>query len=237
MEDNFFKEGHNYHETYLGLLRGFKRILDKYPIEPISSILNGFDGTKYLLNTYAKTVIENNLIDGCVFLLTCDETNNPPTVINTNNFRVYVDVKHPYKTLVKEFHFTLPEDFDKLLENTDVVRDGEKHTPYFDIIDEDGQVICSNPECKDKYEMVNHPSHYNNYSVEVIAMMKGIWGAEKTALWCEMTAFKYRMRMGTKPENPIMQDLEKEKWYLNEAKKLRLAYEQEIKKVNENRQN
>ena len=156
MEDNFFKEGHNYDETYLGLLRGFKRILDKYPLEPISSILNGFDGIKDLLNTYTKTVIKNNLIDGCVFLLKCDETNNPPTVIDTNNFRVYVDVKHPYKTLVKEFHFTLPEDFDKLLENTDVVKDGEKHTPYFDIVDENGviyeislgQKYANNQNCK-----------------------------------------------------------------------------------------
>lgn len=221
MEDNFFKEGHNYGETYIGLLRGFKRILDKYPLEPISSILNGFDGVKDLLNTYAKTVIENNLIDGCVFLLTCDETNNPSTVIDTNNFRVYVDVKHPYKTLVKEFHFTLPEDFDKFLKNTDTVRDGEKHTPYFDIVDENGEHLTSNPACEGDYEMVNHPSHYNNYSMEVIDMMKNIWGAENTALWCEMTAFKYRMRMGTKPENPIQQDLDKEAWYLNKAKELR----------------
>lgn len=35
-----------------------------------------------------------------------------------------------------------------------------------------------------------------------------------------MTAFKYRMRMGTKPENTIEQDLEKEKWYLAKAREL-----------------
>ena len=28
------------------------------------------------------------------------------------------------------------------------------------------------------YEHVNHPSHYNNYDVEVIEMMKRIWGIE-----------------------------------------------------------
>lgn len=71
------------------------------------------------------------------------------------------------------------------------------------------------------YEHVNHPSHYNNYSIEAIDMMVKIWGNEKTADWCEMTAFKYRMRMGTKPENPIDQDLAKEKWYLDKAKELR----------------
>lgn len=73
---------------------------------------------------------------------------------------------------------------------------------------------------KKKYEHVNHPSHYNRYGKEVLEMMKDIWGAEKTALWCEMTAFKYRMRMGLKPDNPIEQDLKKEEFYLNEAKKL-----------------
>ena len=98
--------------------------------------------------------------------------------------------------------------------STDVVRNNEKHTPYFDIIDEeqlDGK----------KYEMVDHPKHYNHYSMEVIDMMEKIWGAENTALWCEMTAFKYRMRMGTKPENPVDQDIKKENWYLDKAKELR----------------
>lgn len=69
--------------------------------------------------------------------------------------------------------------------------------------------------------MVDHPAHYNNYSVEVIDMMQKIWGAEATALWCEMTAFKYRMRLGLKPDNPIEQDLEKEAWYLARANELR----------------
>lgn len=76
------------------------------------------------------------------------------------------------------------------------------------------------PDSK-KYEMVNHPYHYNTYSVEVIDMMTKIYGREATALWCEMTAFKYRMRMGSKPENDIKQDIEKERWYLSKAKELR----------------
>lgn len=60
------------------------------------------------------------------------------------------------------------------------------------------------------YEQVNHPAHYNNYDVEVIDMMRRIWGDEATALWCKMTAYKYRMRMGTKPDNTIFQDIAKE---------------------------
>lgn len=51
--------------------------------------------------------------------------------------------------------------------------------------------------------------------------MVAIWGKEKVADWCEITAFKYRMRMGTKPDNSIEQDLKKEQWYLKKAKELR----------------
>lgn len=42
-------------------------------------------------------------------------------------------------------------------------------------------------------------------------MMVSIYGIEATATWCEMTAFKYRMRVGTKPDNPVEQDLDKER--------------------------
>jgi hypothetical protein len=77
----------------------------------------------------------------------------------------------------------------------------------------------------ESYEMVNHPSHYNNYSVEVIEMMERIYGARKTMAFCEMNAFKYRMRLGTKPDNSIEQDLAKEKWYLNKARLLRAKLE------------
>ena len=71
------------------------------------------------------------------------------------------------------------------------------------------------------YEHVNSPTHYNTYSVETIDMMVAIWGKEKVADFCEINAFKYRMRMGTKPFNSIEQDLKKEQWYLNKAKELR----------------
>ena len=73
----------------------------------------------------------------------------------------------------------------------------------------------------DNYENVNHPNHYNNYSKEVIDMMEDIWGTEALITFCEMNAFKYRMRMGTKPDNSIEQDMNKESWYLNKAKSLK----------------
>jgi hypothetical protein len=70
------------------------------------------------------------------------------------------------------------------------------------------------------YDYIN-PQHYKNYSVEVIDMMERIWGTEATIIHCEMTAFKYRMRLGTKPEQPVERDLEKATWYENKAKELR----------------
>ena len=72
-----------------------------------------------------------------------------------------------------------------------------------------------------EYEMVNHPTHYNQYDIEVIDMIIKIWGPEAAALWCDITAFKYRMRMGTKPDNSIEQDIKKEQWYLNKTKEIR----------------
>ena len=96
--------------------------------------------------------------------------------------------------------------------------------------------INSNPE------MVNHPSHYNNYDVEVIDMMVDIWGTEAVINFCKLNAFKYRMRMGTKNikklitehqpvksiqstdiaslYGPLIEDFEKEQWYLNKADEL-----------------
>ena len=71
---------------------------------------------------------------------------------------------------------------------------------------------------KEEKEMVNHPSHYNQYPKETIDMMVDIFGKDAVRKWCVMTAFKYRMRMGLKDD--IEQDFNKEQWYLNKAKEL-----------------
>jgi len=72
-----------------------------------------------------------------------------------------------------------------------------------------------------EYEHVNHPNHYNTFSKEVIDMMVDIWGVDKTIAFCEMNAFKYKMRMGDKPNQPLEQDAKKAAWYLNKAKDLK----------------
>ena len=73
---------------------------------------------------------------------------------------------------------------------------------------------------KESYDYIN-PSHYTDGGKEVIDMMLDIWGAEKLIAYCEITAFKYRMRLGKKPEQPIERDFEKACWYENKAKELR----------------
>ena len=67
-------------------------------------------------------------------------------------------------------------------------------------------------------ETVNSPKHYNTYDLEVIDMMIKIWGIDTIKLFCQINAFKYRMRLGHK--NNISEDLAKEQWYLNKYKEL-----------------
>lgn len=66
---------------------------------------------------------------------------------------------------------------------------------------------------------VEHPAHYNQYPIETIDMIERIFGLEDAEKWCIITAFKYRMRMGHKDD--IMQDMEKEQWYLRRAEEIR----------------
>ena len=80
--------------------------------------------------------------------------------------------------------------------------------------------MANNNNSTNNYEFVNHPSHYNKYDMETIDMMIKLWGIQNTITFCKMNAFKYRMRMGNKPDNSIKQDLQKEQWYLNKANEL-----------------
>ena len=78
----------------------------------------------------------------------------------------------------------------------------------------------NNLDQKENYDFVN-PEHYKQGSMEVIDMMKLLWGTEALILHCEMTEFKYRMRLGRKPDQPTDRDLQKALWYQERAKKLR----------------
>lgn len=67
------------------------------------------------------------------------------------------------------------------------------------------------------YDFVN-PDHYKKGSKEVYEMMIDIWGREAYIKHCEMCAFKYRMRLGCKPDQPPERDLQKAQWYEDQAK-------------------
>ncbi len=71
-----------------------------------------------------------------------------------------------------------------------------------------------------KYNFIN-PDHYKNSTIEVWEMMYKLWGADKFIAHCEMCAFKYRMRIGLKPDQPIERDLDKAKWYEDKANEIR----------------
>ena len=76
------------------------------------------------------------------------------------------------------------------------------------------------PKTQPTYDYIN-PDHYKQSGKEVIEMMVDIWGKEAVATHCEITAFKYRMRLGLKPDQPIERDIEKAKWYEAKAKELK----------------
>ena len=76
-----------------------------------------------------------------------------------------------------------------------------------------------NGEQESLYDYIN-PEHYKTLNKEVWQMMVDIWGKDAFKLHCQMCAFKYRMRLGNKPNQPIDQDLKKAHWYEQKIKEL-----------------
>lgn len=74
---------------------------------------------------------------------------------------------------------------------------------------------------KESYDFVN-PSHYKKFEKETYEMMIDIWGVDAYIKHCEMCAFKYKLRAGEKPDQPVERDLEKAEWYLEMANKFKL---------------
>ena len=162
-----------------------------------------------------------------------------PTSPMLNNTMVFKDLSpeamEKLKTVISPVANSILERFDQtvnsLKDNEDCrkavnseVSESASLTDYGKKILEAGKKAGKIATGKDaEYEMVNHPSHYNQYDIEVIDMIIKIWGPEAAALWCDITAFKYRMRMGTKPGNSIEQDIKKEQWYLNKAREIRAS--------------
>lgn len=133
------------------------------------------------------------------------------TSINTNSYHYLTGYSFQHYNDGRDFIFGHT---DELTEEVLYVCGKTKGTPSMKKLKESVPSNDTPTNKEEDYEMVNHPQHYNLYSEETIEIMKDVYGPDAVALWSEMTAFKYRMRMGTKPGSPVEQDLEKEKVYL-----------------------
>ncbi len=111
---------------------------------------------------------------------------------------------------------TVADRYPEFWEKFEVV-DGVKISPFVAALSGDGPIDVEEDR---GYEHIKHPDHYNQYSFEVIDMMELIWGPEKLAVYCEINAFKYRLRLGNKPDQPVERDLEKARWYEKKRKEL-----------------
>lgn len=67
-------------------------------------------------------------------------------------------------------------------------------------------------------DMVNHPPHYTNTSIECIDNMILIFGLDETAVHCAATCYKYLSRAELK--DTYEENLAKAKWYYNKALEL-----------------
>lgn len=61
------------------------------------------------------------------------------------------------------------------------------------------------------YDSTGSASHYDQDRINTIRMIEAVWGTLATRNFCEITAFKYRMRIGRK-DDPVL-ELVKMKWY------------------------
>lgn len=92
----------------------------------------------------------------------------------------------------------------------------------FGIAGPEGKNLCTKEDTRPitRYNKI-HPSHYDAYDIQVIDMMERIFGMEETAIFCKLNAFKYRMRMGLKEGEDMIDDLTKEKYYLDKNRELK----------------
>lgn len=74
----------------------------------------------------------------------------------------------------------------------------------------------------DQYDSKGNAKHYNDQRLRTILKIERTWGTYEAMVHCEITAFKYRDRIGDKKDQPIELELIKIKWYDRMAIKLRV---------------
>lgn len=93
-----------------------------------------------------------------------------------------------------------------------------------DMSDEPGSHVRCRPSCPEepaeKEDQVN-PKHYkeNLFGKELQYVMIETFGEEKYKAFCQLNAFKYRMRAGNKADK-AEQDIQKAMWYEEKLKSL-----------------
>ena len=73
-------------------------------------------------------------------------------------------------------------------------------------------------ETVEEKEMVDHPSHYNQFKRETIEEMRLLFGIEAVKSFCKCNAYKYLRRAKFKGNEE--EDLKKAEWYLDYLDKL-----------------
>lgn len=69
-----------------------------------------------------------------------------------------------------------------------------------------------------QYNEKGDAKHYDMDRLNTLVKMERIWGTEALMHHCEITAFKYRERIGKKKDQPVQLDLTKAEWYEHAAR-------------------
>lgn len=118
----------------------------------------------------------------------------------------------PYRITISEFEKMKTEYLDKL----NSLKIGDYNTSKYD---SEIDMVQHHESKSNPYNKTN-PAYYDSYGMQVLDMMEKIWGKDAVISFCRLNSFKYRMRMGTKENESFEDDLKKEQFYLNYAKKL-----------------
>jgi hypothetical protein len=118
----------------------------------------------------------------------------------------------------KEWNYAMQTDFWK--QHTAITKLKECVTKE---LDEEYEELTDDERLNFDFDVKDNvnPEHYKKLPKETIEIMVDIWGAEATALHCQMSAFKYRMRLGHKEGQALEDEVGKIRWYENKAKELR----------------
>jgi len=67
-------------------------------------------------------------------------------------------------------------------------------------------------------DMVNSPSHYLSYPIEVKEIIRTVLSEEGYKGWCLGNELKYRLRAGLKNPDKLQEDMDKAMWFREEGK-------------------